>query len=211
MTDTEKLIASIVHEATPIKSATHPFVLSAKWLAGMVAYVGLYLMVVGVRPDLLLKFQAPLFVGETGLLAGIVVATCLSAALLSFPDVHQKRLLAFAPVVMSMLFVWVLCMAWYADNPATHPPVHNMKCTISIALLALLPAVWMFYTMRGFASTHPYSAGSVALLAAFGIGALSLRLAEPTDSIMHVMLWHYLPMLSVAILGLWLGKKFLKW
>ena len=62
-----------------------------------------------------------------------------------------------------------------------------------------------------FASTHPYSAGSVALLAAFGIGALSLRLAEPTDSIMHVMLWHYLPMLSVAILGLWLGKLVLKW
>ena len=75
----------------------------------------------------------------------------------------------------------------------------------------LLPALWMFFLMRNFASTHPYSAGSIALLSAFSMGALSLRLTESTDSIMHVVQWHYLPMVVAGVLGLWLGKKFLKW
>ena len=211
MADTEKLIVNLVHDIVPVKTVPHPFVLGTRWLGGAVAYVALYLLIAGVRPDLILKFQTLLFSMELGLLVGIVVTTCISAALLSFPDMHQKRLLAYAPTLMGLLFVLLLTVAWYADNPAAPPPVHNLKCTASIALLALLPAAWMFYTMRGIATTHPYAAGSVALLSAFSIGALSLRLNETTDSILHVIQWHYVPMLGVAMLGLWLGRRILKW
>ena len=80
-----------------------------------------------------------------------------------------------------------------------------------IASLTLLPAAWMLYVMRSLASTHPHLAGSIALLSAFSIGALSLRLSEQTDSIMHVMQWHYLPMIAVGLIGLGLGKLLLKW
>ena len=62
-----------------------------------------------------------------------------------------------------------------------------------------------------FASTHPYFAGSITLLSAFSIGALVLRLLESTNSIMHVIQWHYVPMIGVGFLGLWLGKLVLKW
>lgn len=43
------------------------------------------------------------------------------------------------------------------------------------------------------------------------MGALSLRLSEQTDSILHVIQWHYLPMIAVSLVGLWLGKTLLKW
>ena len=208
---TEKLIERIAQDATPIKPVGHPFVLSAKWLGGMLAYLALYLMVFGVRPDLILKLQSPLFVAEIGVLAGIVITTALSAALLSFPDMHQKRLLTLAPTVMASWFVGVMLVAWQVNNPDGPEPVHNLKCTLNIAFLAVLPALWMLYSMRRFASTHPYFAGSITLLSAFSIGALALRLLEPTDSIMHVIQWHYVPMIGVGILGLWLGKLVLKW
>ena len=208
---TEKLIERIVQDATPVKAAGHPFVLSAKWLGGMLAYLAISVAVLHVRPDLMIKLQSPLFMAEIGLLACIMITTAVSAALLVFPDMHQKRWLAFAPGLIAVFFVIVIFLAWQADNPAAPPPVHNFKCTLSIAFLALLPALWMFYLMRNFASTHPHSAGSIALLSAFSMGALSLRLAEPTDSIMHVVQWHYLPMIGVGMLGLWLGKKILKW
>ena len=208
---TEKLIERIVQDATPVKAAGHPFVLSAKWLGGMLAYLAISVAVLHVRPDLMIKLQSPLFMAEIGLLACIMITTAVSAALLVFPDMHQKRWLAFAPGLMAVFFVSVIFLAWQADSPAAPPPVHNLKCTLSIAMLALLPALWMFYLMRNFASTHPYSAGSIALLSAFSMGALSLRLTEPTDSIMHVVQWHYLPMVAAGVVGLWLGKKFLKW
>jgi hypothetical protein len=65
--------------------------------------------------------------------------------------------------------------------------------------------------MRNFASTHYRWAGSIAILSAFSVGALWLRLQEVNDSIVHVIEWHYLPMLAVGVVGLWLGKWLLKW
>ncbi|HTY98673.1 MAG TPA: NrsF family protein, partial [Rhodocyclaceae bacterium] len=61
------------------------------------------------------------------------------------------------------------------------------------------------------ASTHGRWAGSIAVLAAFSVGALWLRLHEVNDSIAHVVIWHYLPMLAAGSLGFGLGKRLLKW
>ena len=211
MDSTEKLIERIAQQAVPVKPAIHPFALSAKWLAAMMAYLMATVILSGVRPDLSAKLDSPLWVAELVLLAAIVVSACLSAALLSFPDMHQKRWLAFTPAVIGVLFMLVLGLAWQADNPPAPHAGHTLQCTLKIALLALLPAAFMFYSMRGFASTHPYLAGGIALLAAFSIGSISLRLYESTDSMLHVIQWHYLPMTGAGLIGLGLGKIFLKW
>jgi hypothetical protein len=49
------------------------------------------------------------------------------------------------------------------------------------------------------------------VLSAFSVGALWLRLHELNDSISHVVTWHYLPMLAAGAIGLWLGRRLLKW
>ena len=208
---TEILIERIVKNAGPVKPVGHPFLLSAKWLAGMGVYLVLISAIYGTRPDLTEKFQSLLFGAEIGLLAAMVITTSMSTALLSFPDLYQKRMMAWAPVGIAIPFILLMCVANFSGQPASAPPIHSFQCTFSIAFLALLPALVMFYSVRKIASTHPYLVGAIALLCAFSVGALSLRLYEPTDSILHVIQWHYLPMIGVSILGVWLGKKFLNW
>jgi len=211
MGNTEELIKALAQDATPVKPVAHPFVQCAKWMAGGTVYVALSVMYLGLRPDVMTRLHSPMFVAELGLLGGIIVATILSAALLAFPDMHQKRGVAFAPVFAIMLFVLAIFLAWQADNPPSALPEHNVECFLCITSLALLPAAWLLYSMRKFASTHPYLAGGIALLCAFSIGALALRLSEQTDSMAHIVQWHYLPMIGVGIVGLWLGRVFLKW
>ena len=211
MKNMEDLIASLAQDAEPVKTGSHPYILGIQWLGAAAVYLALTLAYSGLRPDLMLTLQAPFFLVEIGLLVAIIITTSLSAAVLSFPDLHQKRRMAYGPVLIFILFVLVIFLAWRADIPPAPHPEHSVKCLIFIASLTLLPAAWMFYSMRNLASTHQYFAGSIALLSAFSLGALSLRLSEPTDSILHVMQWHYLPMVGVGILGLWLGKKLLKW
>jgi hypothetical protein len=211
MENIDDLINKLAQDAAPVKQASHPYMLSLKWMGAALAYLVFSLIFSGLRPDIGLKLQQPWFVIEMVMLASIFVATSLSAALLSFPDMHQMRRLVLAPVVTFALFVLVIFLAWQADSPPAPLPVHSFECTISITLVSLLPAVWTFYAMRKFASTHYHWAGSIALLSAFSVGALWLRLHEVNDSIMHVVEWHYLPMIACGILGLWLGKKILKW
>lgn len=211
MGNIEELIDRLAQDTAAVKPAPHPYMLSLKWMGGAVAYLFLSLMLSGLRTDLMLKLHEPWFVAEIAALVCIFVTTSLSAALLSFPDMHQMRRVAFAPVITFALFVLVMFLAWLADSPPAPLPVHSFECTVSIALFSLLPAVWTFFEIRKFASTHYHWAGCIALLFAFSIGAIWLRLYEINDSIIHVIQWHYLPIIAFGIVGLWLGKVMLRW
>jgi hypothetical protein len=211
MNNLDDLINNLAQEAAAVKPAPHPFMLSARWTAWAAGFLILSLALSGLRPDIMQELQRPWFVIELAALLCILVATSMSAALLSFPDLHQMRRLVLMPVIAFALLVLVLIFAWMADNPAAPLPIHSFECTISIMLVSMLPAAWTLYSMRKFASTHTGWAGSIALLFAFSVGALWLRLHEVNDSIAHLIEWHYLPMIGFGTLGLWLGKKVLKW
>ncbi len=211
MKNIDDLVARLAQDTAAVKPAPHPFIQSLKWIGIAAIYLAVSLAFSGLRPDLLERFHSPWFAAEVIALLALFIVTSLSAALLAFPDLHQKRILALAPTWIFALFLLILFFAWRADSPPAPMPVHSFECTIGIMLMALLPAGWAFYSMRKYASTHYRPAGSVALLSAFSVGALWLRLHEATDSIAHVIEWHYLPMLAIGITGLWLGKRLLKW
>ena len=211
MGNIEELLDSLAQDAAPVKPAPHPLTLSLVWVTAALVYVVLSLWISGLRPDLMQKLHEPWFVAEVVVLMLIFLATSLSAAVLAYPDLHQMNKAAWAPAGLFAIFMGILFFAWRADVPPAPLPVHSFECTASITLFALLPAVWTFLSMRKFASTHYRWAGSVALLFAFSVGALWLRLYELNDSIIHVMQWHYLPMLGIGLIGWWLGKRVLKW
>jgi hypothetical protein len=211
MKDIEQLVETLAADAAPVRSAPHPFMLSLKWIGAAAVYLTVSLAISGLRPDLAHALQQPWFIAEIVALLLVFIAAATSAALLAFPDLHQKRGVVFAPVIAFALFVLVMFLAWQADNPPAPLPPHSYECTVSITLFSLLPAAWMFFEMRKFASTHYRWAGIIALLAAFSVGELWLRLYEINDSIMHVVQCHYLPMMAFSIAGLWLGKRVFKW
>ncbi len=203
----EQLIADLSKDMQPLQPAPHPFKLALQWIAAGTVYLLVMLSLTGLRPDWRTSFIEPWFIAEIAALLALFIVSALSTALLAYPDLHQKRRLAFTPAVPAALLLAVILLAW---RPAP-PPEHSIECTLSILLTMLLPAVWTFYSLRRFASTHFRLAGSLALLSAFSLGALWLRLHEVNDSIAHVVGWHYLPMLGVGLIGLWLGKVLLKW
>lgn len=211
MTNIDELITKLAQDSATMKRAPHPFLLGGKWMVAALIYLAVALMISGTRQNLWTELHKPWFAAELAALAGILISASLSAALLSYPDLHQKRSIAYAPIAVFVLFVLVLLFAWRADNPPAPLPVHSFECTLSITLLSLLPAAWTFHVMRKFASTHSRWAGGIVCLFAFSVGALWLRLYEQNDSIMHVIRWHYLPMAGFSIIGMWLGKPVLKW
>lgn len=211
MKDIESLIGQLAQEGGAVKSAPHPFALSLQWIGLALIYLLVLLLVKGVRNELVVALQHPWFAIEVALLVALLAATSVSAALLSFPDMFQMRHVVWIPLALFGVFGFALFMAWRADMPPAPFPVHSIECTLAIIVASILPGVWMLYFMRKLASTHYQWAGSIGLLHAFSIGALWLRLQENNDSILHVLQWHYLPMIGFGLLGLWLGKLMLKW
>ena len=212
MDNIENLVLSLSKEAAPVKPAPQPLLLSLKWIAFALAYLIVALAVSGPRPDLLQQLQHPLFVAELIVLFGLLVTAALSTAVLAFPDLHQQRAQAFFPLCMIMLLVLVLAIALLTNTPTSPAPqTHSIQCTLALLLFSLLPSVTIFYAVRRLACTRPQQAGSMALLFAFSTGALWLRLYEANDSIIHIIGWHYLPMIVVGVFGWVIGKSVLKW
>jgi hypothetical protein len=211
MNSTDQLINNLADTAQPLKPARNPFAVCARWTVGCILYITLITAITGIRPDFVAKLHIPLCAAECATLVSIFLTTALSAALLAFPDLHGKRRLACLPLFFFALFAFVLYREWLADNPPASPPGHDCECTIAIILYAALPGICLLRIVRRFATTHAMLTGSIVMLAAFSVGAIILRLCEQTDSITHLIEWHYLPMLAVGLLGLLLGKLFLKW
>ena len=207
----DELVEALGQDMQSVKPAPHPFMLGILLVLVAFLYLVLLLLFSGFRPDILEKLHSNWFLVEITLLIGLLVFTSISASTLSFPDLYQMRWAAVTPVWIFGLLASFLLAAWTLDSPPAPLPKHSFQCTLDIGLLSLLPGVWIFYLLRKFASTHFRLTGSIAVLYAFSTGAIWLRLYEKNDSILHVIEWHYLPMIGFGIAGLWLGKKLLRW
>lgn len=208
---TEELIDDLARKMETVSPAPSPVRILIKWLIMSMAYLAIFLCFIGIRQDLFHKFHSVLFDAELVILAGIIVSSLLSSAILAFPDMYQQKKVALLPIIMFVVFTLFMIVSFYADNPPAPLPVHNIECLIFITVSSLFPGSFMLYNIRKFASTHYYMAGCTCTLASFSIGALILRISEDTDSVTHLIQWHYLPMLGVAVIGLFIGKLFLKW
>ena len=94
--------------------------------------------------------------------------------------------------------------------PQSHQ-MHGILCCVAIAAVALIPSVMLLALIQCGATVRPLYAGAVAVIGATAMGGLTMRLAEATDALDHVLIWHYLPTLLFATTGALCGKIFLKW
>ena len=210
MSNTDQLINLLSEQAPPKKQSVHPMLLLLVWVVGAFAYAA-FLASFGLRHDLFAKLQETLFLSEIVSLSAVVVTSGLALIYLAYPDMRQQKFLLAFPVVALLVFAAVLGLEYQAMPPETPLPPLTVQCTICILLYATLPAVGLLRLLRKQATTHPQITGALIILAANSIGALALRLHGETDSIPHLMTWHYLPMFIVSIAGMLLGRIFLKW
>jgi len=207
---TEELIHILSAEKVALRRLSTPARIFWQWLLVSLLSVGGMLAIFGLRDDLNEKLTNGFFVAEIFTLSAITISMAFAAAIYSFPDLYQRKYSLYIPPIALLAFVFSLVFA-YMENANAPLPEHSFICLFCITMFSMIPALWMFYLLRKQASTHLKMAGCTALLAACSIGALTLRLSEKTDSIEHLILWHYLPMVGYALIGAWLGKRFLKW
>ena len=208
---TEDLIKSLAQEMQAVNKTRSPLYIFTHWLFSSTLYILALVAFSGMRSDFFAKLSNSVFLSEIASLLLIIATSSYACALLAFPDMYQKKRVLLLPSLASLAFIISIVGAYLMDNPSAPRPPHAIECLVCITLYSLLPAAFIFWSIRKYASTHYYKAGILAVITAFSIGALALRIAEPTDSILHVIQWHYLPMIIMACVGAFFGKVFLKW
>jgi hypothetical protein len=211
MLNLNRLISELQSDAPPVKAMPHPVILTLKWVGAAMTYLLVLVLISGTREDLPAQLHQLHFLVEISALFVMFASMALAGSYLAYPDLYQKRWIAYVPAGAVLLFFGTLCSEWLADVRPAPLPKHSFECTISILLCSVLPAAAALFLMRRYSSTHIRWSGAIALLSAFSIGSIWLRLYEPNDSITHVMVWHYLPMVVIWLTGSYLGGRVLKW
>lgn len=216
MADTQELIRSLAKDSKPDRLMQGPWVLCYRLGGVLLIYAIAVGLILGQRADLSAQLLRPFFLAEIVTLFIVALTGVVSAIHLAFPDEYQQHLAVPVSILSGLAFVVVLLVQ------AALPPdaglvivqgseIHGMECTICITSIAALPAALLLIFLHKGATVRPWASGAFACVAAAAVGCLMLRLAEPNDSHMHLIIWHYIPTLLFAAIGGVLGKLFLKW
>jgi hypothetical protein len=215
MTDTEALIARLSSEAkTPMRPLSPVY-----WGTRLVIVLGIYALgaqlFLGFRPDLLVQLTRPGFAAEIALLVALLLSSTVASVLAMYPDACQKLRLMLLPYALFLIVALLIVVQMFVTTdvrmvlPASG--AHGLECALCIGSVALVPSAFIFALLRKGASVRQMQAGFLAVLSASAIGCLTLRLAEPNDSMLHLASWHYLPTLLYAVLGAAIAKRLLRW
>lgn len=210
--ETNDLIKNLASNTKTIKPLRTP----ANWIAILSGFGFFYYILIqlflGVRSDFSEKILQPIFITEIFLLLLLFFSCISSAALMIYPDSYQKPQLLKAPyfVVIILIFFFGAEVFEQSSNN-TLILDHGLKCTLCIASLTIVPSLYFFYIIRKGANINPLKSGFFSVSAASAISAIALRMHEQQDAILHLLTWHYLPILLFSTIGSLIGRIIFKW
>ncbi len=211
----DHLISKLSGEG-PRKPLAAPAIRILPWLGVALAYLLIASVMKGFRYDLDDKLVNPFFWTEIALLAATGISAAFAAAYLSEPDVHGKPNMRFLPLFFFIpLTAYIVFQQWMPEftganlmHAINHAAWH---CAGFIFVFSVPPGVLLFWMMRKAATVRVYWAAGMATLSVTSFAYLVMRFVEPTDDAMHLLLWHALPALLVALTGIALGRLALRW
>lgn len=204
--DTDKLIAQLGQDLKPVKpmagALTLSLILSGLSLAATFGAIAIFTK--GIRADWQVMFNEHVCQTLGILAAGLLAA--YAAFRLSVPDTRIRNPVR---VILGMAsFIWVLLIA--GQIGAEPPQAGYRNCLTDFSLLFIIPfAAGIFMATRAAPVWYGW-AGYALALSVGSFSALGMRFACPNEQPAHLLVWHYLPVLAFAIIGIALGQILLK-
>ena len=212
--DSNKFIKKLAEEVEAIDKIKSPLYYASLWIATSTTYVLLFIFFIGLREDVLFKLQEPLFVFEIFIVLIAIIMSAVSSYILSVPDCYNKKWLTYLsllPLVALTIYLFYGIASGDVNKMTVKMDHNSYMCAVDMGLYSIFPVAVMVFFLRKAATTNYYLCGFMASLAAVNISYLTLRLIEGNDESMHLLFWHYLPMLAIVTVVVMLSKKFLKW
>jgi hypothetical protein len=203
----DELIAALVADLRPIRRLASPRRRAARFGGLACGAVAMAVSLVGLRQDLTARLQQAPFLGETLLLFVLFGAATCSALGSSVPGAALR---GAGKWVIAALGAWlVLIAARYTLEPSARAVGHGMPCVRRMLVLGSGPACVLLIMLRRAAPLRPGTSGLLAFLSAGSLGVLGTRLLCSKEEPLHVLLWHFMPLVAVAVLGSLCGRRWL--
>lgn len=212
---TEDLVKNLSSSLKPVKTMPHPLLRFLKWLVVVAMCFGAVIPLIGLRHNIEAALLNPHFVIQAILLVTLAITSAMAAFVLSVPRTDASQWSRWFPIIPATLWAGMiisdLVFAIIAKDSSALLVDFGMACVGDILVLAMVPGVLMFIMIRKAAPTRLGWSGFLALISVAAFGALGSQFMCHKDAPMHLLLWHFLPVAAIAVLGISFGRKLLNW
>ena len=213
MITTPDLIESLVASAVPVRRLPPPLARAAGWLLFAALILALLAVSRGVRPDLELRLQQPVFVIgiAASLLTGVLAA--IAAFTASVPDRSRRWLLLPVPAwVVWLATVGYGCLtAWVSIGPAGISLGETARCFATLVLVGAPLSLAMLVMLRYATLLAPTPVAITGSLAVAAMTSTALSLFHPLDATVMILIWNLGSAALLVALGGLYGRRLFSW
>ncbi len=212
----DPFIDALVADLLPVRPRqwTH----EAALLLGLVAIeIMLFIVLDGVRPDMVQALATPIFWWKSGSLA-LLAGLAIAAVLVSL-DPAMTRNRSLSRLWLGLAVSLALGLGWLIDAGASDGMTllarldwrEGLDCLFHIMILSLPLVAALTLIMRRGAATQPGRTALAAGLAAAGLGAFIFAFHCPHDDPLYVMVWYGGGILLIGLTGRLLLPRLSRW
>lgn len=207
-------IARLVRDAAPVTPLAAPAARLARWTIASTCLVVASVIVLGVRIDAAVQVGDGWFVARGAATLSVALAAAGVAFFMSVPGGEPSRLVRALPLAAGLFWAALLLgTIAAAASPldlvrrvAPHP-----ACVLFITATALLPGVLLVRMLRRAAPLQARWTAGFAGLASLAAGALGTQFVCANDAAAHHLLWHFTPVVLLALASVAPGSFWLRW
>jgi hypothetical protein len=211
---TDDLVALLSTNPEPVDRRLVARTLYVALAAGAIVSLGLALVGLGVRSDLMTARALTFLVVKLSFAVGIVILALIYLTRLARPGGERRT--SSMLVAMPFLVIVVVAAISLGFAPSSHWDKmivgdQWLECLVSIPIIAIVPFAISIWAVRQAAPTNLARTGAVAGLIAGGVSAMAYALHCTDDSLPFVAVWYGGTIVLCTLAGAILGPRLLRW
>jgi hypothetical protein len=211
---TDELVTALSAHIEPVNRGLVSRTVYVALAAGTVVALGIMLVGLGVRSDLMTARALMFLLLKLAFTVGIVGVA--SAFLMRLARPGGERRSWSIPAVLPFASIVLLSAISLGLAPSSHWNKMVMgdewlECLLSIPVIAIVPFAVLIAAVRRAAPTDLVRTGAVAGLIAGGVSAMAYALHCTDDSLPFVALWYGGTIVLCTLAGAALGPRLLRW
>jgi hypothetical protein len=211
---TDDLVAALSAHIEPVNRKLVSWTVYIALAAGTVVALGIMLVALGVRPDLMAARALMFLLLKLAFTVGIVGVASAYLTRLARPGGEGRT----SPISVVVPFGAMVLLSAISLGLAPSSHWNNMvmgdewlECLLSIPIIAIVPFAVIIAAVRRAAPTDLVRTGAVAGLIAGGVSAMAYALHCTDDSLPFVAVWYGGTIVLCTLAGAALGPRLLRW
>ena len=211
---TDDLVALLSTNPEPVDRSSVVRTLCVALAAGTIVALGIMLVGLGVRSDLMTAHALIFLAVKLAFAVGIVGLALVYLTRLARPG-GQRRTPSFLVAMPFLVIVFLAAISlWFAPSSHWNKMIVGdewLECLLSIPIIAIVPFAIAIWAVRRAAPTNLARTGAFAGLIAGGVSAMAYALHCTDDSLPFVAVWYGGTIVLCTLAGAALGPRLLRW